>query len=103
MVSLRCDCQRSNGFSHPTAHAQAHSLSPAFGGQRITNTDSDEPMTQVFEAKATVVRWNDDYYHPIALKFYDSAIADMLRRMAVPKGSKVLDAGRGAGVRSIRV
>jgi hypothetical protein len=35
-------------------------------------------MTQGFEAKATVGQWDDDYYHPIALKFYDSAILDML-------------------------
>jgi SAM-dependent methyltransferase len=60
-------------------------------------------MTQVFEAKATVEQWDDDYYHPIALKFYDSAIADMLRMMDVPKGATVLDAGCGPGVHSIRV
>jgi SAM-dependent methyltransferase len=60
-------------------------------------------MTQVFEAKATIDQWDDDYYHPIALKFYDSAIADMLRMMGVPKGARVLDAGCGPGVHSIRV
>ncbi len=60
-------------------------------------------MTQVFEAKATVQQWDDDYYHPIALKFYDSAIADMLKMMEVPAGATVLDAGCGPGVHSIRV
>ena len=60
-------------------------------------------MTQVFEAKATVDQWDDDYYHPIALKFYDSAITDMLAMMDAEKGATVLDAGCGPGVHSIRV
>jgi len=60
-------------------------------------------MTQVFEAKATIDQWDDDYYHPIALKFYDAAIADMLEMLQVEKGATVLDAGCGPGVHSIRV
>lgn len=60
-------------------------------------------MTQVFEEKATVERWDEDYYHPIALRFYDAAIADMLAMMHVDKGATVLDAGCGPGVHSIRV
>lgn len=60
-------------------------------------------QTQVFEAKATVDQWDDDYYHPIALRFYDDAVAHMLEMMEVEKGATVLDAGCGPGVHSIRV
>lgn len=60
-------------------------------------------MTQVFEAKSTVEQWDEDYYHPIALKLYDSAIRDMLEMMEVEPGATVLDAGCGPGVHSIRV
>ena len=60
-------------------------------------------MTEVFEAKSTVEQWDNDYYHPIALKLYDWAISDMLEMMEVNKGATVLDAGCGPGVHSIRV
>ena len=60
-------------------------------------------MTNVFEAKSTVEQWDDDYYHPIALKLYDWSILDMLRMMEVETGATVLDAGCGPGVHSIRV
>ncbi|MFM1843058.1 MAG: hypothetical protein RLZZ490_1800 [Cyanobacteriota bacterium] len=59
-------------------------------------------MTEVFEAKSTVEQWDDDYYHPIALKLYDSAVVDMLKMMGVEAGATVLDAGCGPGVHSIR-
>ena len=42
----------------------------------------------------TVARWDEDYYHPIALRLYYRAISDMLRLM---------DVGCGSGVHSIRV
>ncbi|AFY79627.1 MAG: methyltransferase domain-containing protein [Hydrococcus sp. C42_A2020_068] len=60
-------------------------------------------MTQVFLEKSTVEQWDRDYYHPIALKYYDRAISDMLRMMEVEPGATVLDAGCGPGVHSIRV
>jgi len=60
-------------------------------------------MTNVFEAKSTVEQWDEDYYHPIALKFYDWAVSDMLEMMGVATGATVLDAGCGPGVHSIRV
>ena len=60
-------------------------------------------MTEVFEAKSTVEQWDEDYYHPIALKLYDRAILDMLQMMKVETGATVLDAGCGPGVHSIRV
>lgn len=60
-------------------------------------------MTKVFEAKSTVEQWDEDYYHPIALKLYDRAIPDMLAAMEVETGGTVLDAGCGPGVHSIRV
>lgn len=60
-------------------------------------------MTKIFEAKSTVEQWDEDYYHPIALKLYDRAILDMLEMMKVETGATVLDAGCGPGVHSIRV
>jgi 2-polyprenyl-3-methyl-5-hydroxy-6-metoxy-1,4-benzoquinol methylase len=58
---------------------------------------------EVFEEKSTIEQWDEDYYHPIALKLYDRAILDMLQMMAVEPGATVLDAGCGPGVHSIRV
>lgn len=60
-------------------------------------------MSEVFEAKETIDQWDTAYYHPIALRLYDWAVADMLRLMEVESGATVLDAGCGPGVHSIRV
>ena len=60
-------------------------------------------MSDVFEAKETIDQWDTAYYHPISLKLYDWAVADMLRLMDVEPGATVLDAGCGPGVHSIRV
>lgn len=57
----------------------------------------------VFEVQDTVESWDSDYYHPIALHYYDQAIPKMLRLMEVPPGATVLDGGCGPGVHSIRV
>ncbi|HET7850694.1 MAG TPA: class I SAM-dependent methyltransferase [Pseudolabrys sp.] len=57
----------------------------------------------VFEQHATVASWDEDYYHPISELYYDRAIATMLRLMDVPSGARVLDAGCGPGVHSVRV
>jgi ubiquinone/menaquinone biosynthesis C-methylase UbiE len=57
---------------------------------------------RVFELKETVKSWDDDYYHPIALRFYDRIVADMLKWMGAGGGSRVLDAGCGPGIHSIR-
>jgi SAM-dependent methyltransferase len=57
----------------------------------------------VFEQRATVESWDNDYYHPIAERYYDRAIAAMLRLMDVEPGATVLDAGCGPGVHSVRV
>lgn len=58
---------------------------------------------RVFEQEATVESWDDDYYHPVSLRLFDWAVADMLKAMNVEPGSTVLDAGCGPGVHSIRV
>ncbi len=60
-------------------------------------------MSEVFEAKETIDEWDHAYYHPISLKLYDWAVADMLRLMEVEPGATVLDGGCGPGVHSIRV
>ena len=56
----------------------------------------------VFEQEDTVKGWDTDYYHPISEKYYDQAVPDMLRAMGAAPGDKVLDAGCGPGVHSIR-
>ena len=57
----------------------------------------------VFERRATIETWDNDYYHPISEHYYDRAIPTMLRLMGVKRGVKVLDAGCGPGVHSARV
>jgi ubiquinone/menaquinone biosynthesis C-methylase UbiE len=47
--------------------------------------------------------WAQDYYEPSALRYYDAAIARMVKVLAPSPGSTVLDAGCGTGVHSIRV
>ena len=59
-------------------------------------------MASVFESDETIKGWDDDYYHPISVRYYDEAIANMLRRMGAKAGDAVLDAGCGPGVHSIR-
>jgi SAM-dependent methyltransferase len=63
----------------------------------------NEAGRAVFEQRATVESWDSDYYHPIAERYYDRAIAAMLRFMEVEPGATVLDAGCGPGVHSVRV
>jgi 2-polyprenyl-3-methyl-5-hydroxy-6-metoxy-1,4-benzoquinol methylase len=58
--------------------------------------------TAVFEQAGTIEKWDRDYYHPIAERYYDHAIPAMLCLMGVPKGATILDAGCGPGVHSIR-
>ena len=57
---------------------------------------------RVFQLGETVKSWDDDYYHPIALKYYDRIVPDMLRWIGAQPGATVLDAGCGPGVHSIR-
>ena len=57
----------------------------------------------VFELGTTVSGWDADYYHPIAQRYYDAAVARMLRLLNAPEDATVLDAGCGPGVHSIRV
>ncbi|MEM7320236.1 MAG: class I SAM-dependent methyltransferase [Pseudomonadota bacterium] len=56
----------------------------------------------VFNQEKTVKAWDDDYYHPVAVAYYDAAIPDMLKDMGLAPGDRVLDAGCGPGVHSIR-
>ncbi len=46
--------------------------------------------------------WDQNYYHPIAERYYDIAVRNMLRSMGAQPGDLVLDAGCGPGVHSIR-
>lgn len=57
----------------------------------------------MFELAATIATWDAGYYHPLALPFYDLAVARMIDLMGVPPGATVLDAGCGPGEHSIRV
>jgi SAM-dependent methyltransferase len=56
----------------------------------------------VFNQESTVKAWDDDYYHPVAVRYYDAAIPAMLKEMGLAPGDRVLDAGCGPGVHSIR-
>lgn len=56
----------------------------------------------VFDQESTVTAWDDDYYHPVAVRYYDAAIRAMLKEMELAPGDRVLDAGCGPGVHSIR-
>jgi 2-polyprenyl-3-methyl-5-hydroxy-6-metoxy-1,4-benzoquinol methylase len=58
--------------------------------------------TAAFEQASTIEKWDRDYYHPIAERYYDRAIPAMLCLMGVSKGATILDAGCGPGVHSIR-
>lgn len=62
------------------------------------------PRTEaaVFNQESTVKAWDDDYYHPVSVRYYDAAIPGMLKEMGLAPGDRVLDAGCGPGVHSIR-
>ncbi|MEO0878284.1 MAG: class I SAM-dependent methyltransferase [Pseudomonadota bacterium] len=64
--------------------------------------EAQDKVRDVFELEETVAGWDDDYYHPIAEKYYDEAVPAMLRRMGAGPGDMVLDAGCGPGVHAIR-
>lgn len=57
----------------------------------------------VFQTIDTFNDWDRDYYSPRALRYYDRAVADMLRFLNASPGELVLDAGCGPGVHAIRV
>jgi SAM-dependent methyltransferase len=61
-----------------------------------------EKDERVFEDEETIKSWDEDYYHPIAEKYYDRAIPTMLALMGAEPGATVLDAGCGPGVHTIR-
>lgn len=56
--------------------------------------------TKVFENIGTYEGWDQDYYHPISVRYYDRAIRELVRWLR-PSGP-ILDAGCGPGVHSIR-
>jgi len=56
----------------------------------------------VFNQEDTVKTWDDDYYHPVAVAYYDAAIPAMLKELGCNPGDSVLDAGCGPGVHAIR-
>ena len=58
--------------------------------------------TAIFDNLGLYEQWDDDYYHPLALKLYDRAVGDLLGLVEAPAGGRVLDAGCGPGVHSIR-
>lgn len=73
-----------------------------FEESALNKATGDAASGEVFEREETVVAWDEDYYHPIAEKYYDRAVPDMLKAMGARAGDLVLDAGCGPGVHSIR-
>ncbi len=63
-----------------------------------TSTASD-----ALENLKTFESWATDYYEPLALRYYDRAIARMLEWLAPVPGAVIFDAGCGTGVHSVRV
>jgi SAM-dependent methyltransferase len=57
----------------------------------------------VFDKIETFTQWDEDYYSPMARRYYDQAIAHMTKFLGVQAGDAVLDAGCGPGEHSIRV
>ena len=64
---------------------------------------TERPTGSAFETIDTFALWDEQYYTPLANRYYDQAIAHMLRELRVQPGDTVLDAGCGPGVHSIRV
>src|SRR5437762_13401015 len=63
-------------------------------------------MTQgtgdVFAKADTFAGWDDDYYTPVSLRYYDLQFQRLLADLQVAPGATVLDAGCGPGVHAIR-
>lgn len=68
----------------------------------LPSEKGDHDLSAAFERAHTVHSWDEDYYHPVAKRYYDRAIPEMLRSMGVAAGDELLDAGCGPGVHSIR-
>jgi SAM-dependent methyltransferase len=66
-------------------------------------TMAESNLTKVFEDRKTLDSWDQDYYNKTSEYFYDACIAKMLQVMAIKPGEKILDAGCGPGVHSVRV
>ena len=67
-----------------------------------TERPSSESPTAIFETGEIFSEWDDAYYHPLALRLFDSAIPRMLEMLGAQPGDLVLDAGCGPGAHSIR-
>lgn len=66
-------------------------------------SDSRIDPTRVFDDVGLFEEWDRDYYHPIARRLYDRAVAAMLDFLDQGgAGGEILDAGCGPGVHSIR-
>jgi len=79
-------------------------LDQAASARQLAPSRSSEmtmPVNAVDDIR-TFDSWATDYYEPLALRYYDSAIARMLDLLAVGKGGLILDAGCGTGVHSVR-
>jgi SAM-dependent methyltransferase len=62
----------------------------------------NQSRSEAFEHRQTIDEWDSDYYHPIAERYYDRAVPEMLKLLGAKPGDIVLDAGCGPGVHSVR-
>lgn len=58
---------------------------------------------KVFDNIGTFTAWDDDYYPPQAVWYYDRVIPQMIKQLSPNSDTVILDAGCGPGVHSIRV
>jgi SAM-dependent methyltransferase len=63
----------------------------------------DPHPTRVFERLDVYEAWDRDYYPPAAQALYDRTLAHALRWLRAVPGERVLDAGCGPGVHSVRL
>jgi ubiquinone/menaquinone biosynthesis C-methylase UbiE len=99
---LRQPIAMASNFPTKDYYCRCNSLKDYLRMPSPDKSDIESTGGEIFEQTATVQSWDRDYYHPIAERYYDRAIPEMLRLMGAGRGARVLDAGCGPGVHSVR-
>jgi 2-polyprenyl-3-methyl-5-hydroxy-6-metoxy-1,4-benzoquinol methylase len=59
--------------------------------------------SQLFESRDLYAAWDDQYYDPRAVGFYDAAMRRIAERLGLRPGDEVLDMGCGPGPHTLRL